>query len=429
MTINRKKAPVTEFVGGISPVEPEVVRLDNGIPVYLINSSGQDLVKVELLIEAGKWYEDKPLVATFTNKMLKEGTTTMSSQDIADRIDYYGAHLETASDKDMGYVSLYSMNKHLEKTLPVLADVVMNPSFPDGELDTLKQNRRQRFIVNNEKVRFLAKRKFNTLIFGHDHPYGKSFEEEDFGNIERDDLIRFHKDHYITDKCKIIAAGKIRPDFIRMLNDRFTEFPKTGKGQTAPPPIGAKPPAAPLHQKVDKKDAVQSAIRIGRILFNKTHPDYARLKVLNTVLGGYFGSRLMSNIREEKGFTYGIGSAVISLQHSGFFFISSEVGSSVTAEAVKEVYREIERLQQDLIPPEELDLVKNYMLGTFLRSLDGAFALSENYKGLLEYGLDYDYLQRFVEVIRSVTAEELRELAQKYLDIGSLTELTVGRQI
>ncbi len=426
MSLKRHTAPSIEFVKGISPVEPEVVKLDNGIPVYLIHSPHQDLVKIELLVEAGKWYEDKPLVANFTSKMLKEGTGTLDATSIADRVDYYGAHLETSLDKDMSYVSLYTLNKHLEQTLPLLADVVIDPVFPAGELETLRQNRRQRFIVNNEKVRFLAKRKFNTLIYGASPPYGKTFEVDDFAHVTREDLVRFHGSHFNANRCKIIVAGNIRPGFIGMLNDRFSGFSTNGSGAPSEHIPGSMS-AEGRKGKIEKTDALQSAIRIGRVLFNKTHPDYARMKVLNTMLGGYFGSRLMTNIREEKGFTYGIGSAVISLQHSGYFFIASEVGTEVTDDAIREVYHEIDRLQQDLVPGHELALVKNYMLGTFLRSMDGAFALSENYKGLLEYGLDYRYLNNFVEEIRMVTSEELRELARNYLDISKLSELVVGK--
>jgi predicted Zn-dependent peptidase len=425
MNLNRHTAPAIEFVKGISPVEPEIARLDNGIPVYLIHSTGQDLVKIELLLEAGKWYEDKPLVANFTSKMLKEGTRTLSAAAIANRIDYYGAHLENSVDKDMSYVSLYTLNKHLEQTLPLVADVVLDPIFPADELETLRQNRRQRFIVNNQKVRFLAKRKFSTLIYGDNHPYGKTFETADFDHVAREDLVHFHRDRYTADRCKIIVAGNIRPGFMEMLNQQFAAFREKGREPGPPAPVNDSNKGQ--KSKIEKKDALQSAIRIGRVLFNKTHPDYARLKVLNTLLGGYFGSRLMTNIREEKGYTYGIGSAIVSHQQSGYFFIASEVGTEVTTDAIGEVYHEIERLQQDLVPEQELSLVKNYMLGSFLRSMDGAFALSENYKGLIEYGLDYEYLRKFVEVVRGVSADELRELARTYLDTSTLSELVVGK--
>lgn len=426
MLVNRNIQPRIEFLDGIKTVEPEIVHLDNGIPVYLIDTPGQDLVKIELLFEAGKWFEEKPLVATFTNKMLKEGTTTLSSREIAEKIDFYGAHLETNSDKDMGYISLYSLNKHLEQTLPVLADVIINPSFQENELETLKQNRKQRFIVNNRKVRFVAKRKFNTLIFGEDHPYGRNFEADDYALLSRHDIESFHRAFYTAANCKIIAAGKIKKNLIGLLNQHFSRFNGTSNTSERASGLNGLPILA-LKNKVEKEDAVQSAIRIGRVLFNKKHEDYARMKIVNTILGGYFGSRLMTNIREDKGYTYGIGSALVSLQHSGYFFIASEVGSDVTQDALHEVYTEIDRLQQDLVPADELDLVKNYMLGSFLRSLDGAFALSENFKGLLEYGLDYTYYKDFVGVIKHITPEEIRELARQYLDKQHLTELTVGK--
>lgn len=426
MKLNRHIQPATKFLDGLRPEEPELVTLDNGIPVYLINTPGQDIVKIELLFEAGKWFEPKPLIANFTNKMLKEGTQNLSSGEIADKIDFYGAHLEASSDKDMGYISLYTLTKHLEHTLPVLSDVIMHPTFPADDLETLKQNRKQRFTVNNRKVRFVAKRNFNAAIYGNAHPYGRIFGEDDFEKILREELVQFHKTHYSSRNCRIIAAGKIGPDFIHLLNKHFSDF--NGESSLPEQKVGLNGLPKPDPQvRIEKEDAVQSAIRVGRILFNKKHPDYGKMKILNTVLGGYFGSRLMTNIREDKGYTYGIGSALVSFQQSGHFFISSEVGSDVTEDALHEVYLEINKLQQDLIPADELNLVKNYMLGSFLRSLDGAFALSENYKGLLEYGLNYQYFQDFVDVIKSITSQELRDLAGKYLDKSSLTQLTVGK--
>ncbi len=425
MKLSRHKQPEIELVTGITPVNPEKVLLDNGIPVYLIDTSDQDLVKVEFLFRAGRWFEDKILTADFTNKMLTEGTESLSSKEIADKVDYYGAHLETSADKDMGYVTLYTLNKHLEHTLPVLADVIMNPVFPEMDLDILKQNRKQNFLVNDEKVRYMAKRKFSGLIFGKDHPYGKTFEKEDFDNIQQKDLVEFHHNLYTSKNCKIIASGKIKSDLVQQLNKMLSGF-NGKKVEFEFPDYSINTNGQDRKNKIRKKSAVQSAIRIGRALFNKNHPDYAKLKILNMVLGGYFGSRLMTNIREDKGYTYGIGSAIVSLQQSGYFFIASEVGSDVTNDALKEIYYEINVLQQDLIPEEELDLVKNYTLGSLLRSLDGPFAMSDNFKSLLEYGLDFSYLQSFVETIKSVTAEELRELAQKYLETNKLSELTVG---
>jgi zinc protease len=134
----------------------------------------------------------------------------------------------------------------------------------------------------------------------------------------------------------------------------------------------------------------------------------------------------MTNIREEKGYTYGIGSAIASLHHSGYFFITTEVGTDVTEEALREIYLEIEKLRQDKVSETELSLVVNYMMGSFLRSVDGAFSLADNLKGLLEYGLDFNYFDRYVDIIKTIRPEEIRDLAQKYLSGESLNQLTVG---
>ena len=177
-----------------------------------------------------------------------------------------------------------------------------------------------------------------------------------------------------------------------------------------------------------KKDAVQSAIRIGKVLFNKKHPDFQSLQILNTLFGGYFGSRLMSNIREDKGYTYGIGSGIVSLQNSGYFFISTEVGVDVCKDALNEIYFEMNRLREELVSENELQLVKNYLLGTFLRSVDGPFAMAEKFKGIMEYNLDYDYFDNYIATIRSISASKLRNLANTYLDKNSMIELVVGKK-
>jgi zinc protease len=422
---NRAIQPAVNMVDSINLKQPQKRSLKNGIPVYLIDTSSQDILKLEFGFKAGSGYEQRKLTAGFTSRMLKEGTKNFSAKEIADRIDYYGAVLDIASDKDMSYVTLYTLNKHLDHIMPVLADVIQNPVFPQYELDIMKQNRKQHFMVNNEKVRYLAKRKFNELIFGKDHPYGKVFQESDFDNILRSDLEEFHGQYYNSHNCIIIASGKVPENFVDVLNGFFGwnwsgDFLPHGQPNNQPLPTEGK------HEHIQKSNAVQTAVRIGKVLFNKTHPDFLKLKVLNTILGGYFGSRLMTNIREDKGYTYGIGSAIATLHHSGYFFIASEVGTEVADKAIQEIYMEIDKLRQDKVAEEELSLVKNYMMGSFLRSVDGAFAMADHLKGIIEYGLDYGFFDHYIEVIRTIRSEEIRDLAQRYLSDESLSQITVG---
>lgn len=422
--LNRNFTPDIRPVEDINYQQPVIHQLDNGIPVYQLQIGTQDIVKIEFIFNAGIWYEQKALVSWFTNKMLKEGTKNFTASQIAEKIDYYGAYLELSADKDMAYITVYTLNKYLSDILPVVEDVIFYPLFPENELFIKIQNKKQEYIVNSKKVKNLARWKFNELIFGENHPYGKFVDTDDYDAIKREDLIDFHRNNYFINDCKIIAAGNIRKDLIEILNKYFGKYTDEHKrkDQKTAPIVTSK--LHMVHYK--KEDALQSAIRIGKELFNKKHPDFLKLKVLNTILGGYFGSRLMTNIREDKGYTYGIGSAVVSMQHSGYFFIASEVGAEVTQNAIDEIYHEIDVLQNEKVAESELNLVKNYMLGSFLRSIDGPFALSENFKGLIEYGLDYNYLKSFVDIVKQINADEIQLLAQRYLDRNSLFELKVG---
>jgi predicted Zn-dependent peptidase len=422
--LNRKIKPEITLIGALNIHHPEVTYLDNGVPVYIFDLATQDIVKIEFLFEAGSSCEEKILTASFTNRMIKEGTTSFTSDEIASTIDYYGAHLETNSDKDNSIVTLYSLNKYIDKTLPILAEVIRTPVFPEKDLNTLRLNRKQNFLVNNEKVRYLARRKFNEMIFGPGHPYGKMFIPEYFDDVKREDVALFYQQQYTAQNCRIIVSGKVPQGLIQKLNSYFGNFDGTKPVSQKLPQIFSDP--ALQHTFLEKPGAVQTALRIGKVMFNKTHPDFQKMRILNTVLGGYFGSRLMTNIREDKGYTYGIGSTLVPMHKAGYFFITSEVGFSVTQAAIAEIYKEIEILQNDLIPEGELQLVKNYMVGSILRSIDGAFQLSENFRGLLEYGLDFNYIHTSFETIKSISSVELRDLARKYLSIDTLFELIVG---
>ncbi|MEZ5197736.1 MAG: pitrilysin family protein [Bacteroidales bacterium] len=424
--LNRKKEPGINLLKNINLPQPKSISLNNGIPVHLIDTGTQELIKIECLFKAGKWYEDKPLLARFTNKMLKRGSMNYDAKQIAEKMDFYGAHLESSPEMDIASVSVYSLNKHLPNILPVFSDVVLNPVFPDNELITYAQNQKQKFIVNSEKVKYLARIKFTELIFGKSNPYGRSFTNDDFTNINTRDLHQFHEKYYTSENFQIIVAGKLPENIIELLNNHFGNIERTEnripfENNFAIDNVNGQ------FRHIKKDKTVQTALRIGKPIISRTHPDFQKLKILNTVLGGYFGSRLMTNIREDKGYTYGIGSAIVPLHHSGYFFIATEVGTNVTEKAIKEIHKEIEIIHNDLIPAKELDLVRNYLMGSFLRNVDGPFAIAESFRNILEYGLTMDYYSDFIETIHQTSAQELRDLAREYLNISSLYELKVGQ--
>ena len=425
--LDRKIAPAFKTVEKIELIQASEKRLRNNIPVYAINAGTQDLIKIEFLFAAGMYQQQMPLQAATVNNMLEEGTSKLSAAQIADAIDYYGAFLETSVSQDNASIILYTLNKHLKATLPIIEQVIKDAVFPQEELETHLINKKQKFFVNNQKVANVARKRFTELLFGEKHPYGINVKETDFEQIQRSHLIDFYKKSYTSSNCKIILAGKVTEDLYKLLNDYFG-----GNDWNTTDHLVANSnfiqTTIDKEQLLYKPDALQSAIRIGRVLFNKTHPDFQSLQVLNTVFGGYFGSRLMSNIREDKGYTYGIGSGIASLQNSGYFFISTEVGTEVCKKAIKEIYFEMNRLREILVPETELQLVKNYLLGTFLRSVDGPFAMADRFKGILEYNLNYEYFNKYIATIKAVSASQLRDLANTYFDKASMIELVVGKK-
>lgn len=425
--LNRSENPPIKDIEKINIPQAKKHVLDNGIIVYAISAGFQELVKVELLFSNLNFDISKPLLNSATNRMLAEGTSKYTSQQLADQIDYYGAFYETDENYDFSSIILYSLNKHLDATLPYISDMINNPVFPERELDVYIQNNKQRLIVDNEKVGSFARRKFNEIIFGEKHNYGYLVKETDFDGIKRDDLKELHLNKYVPSNCTIIISGLLRENAISLLNKEFGQ--KTLLNDSFKKGIHQPfTPSSTMINLVEKDDAVQSAIRIGKTFFNRTHPDYPGMSVLNSLLGGYFGSRLMSNIREDKGYTYGIGSALVSMRQEGYFFISTEVGAEVTASAVEEIYKEIEGLKDDFVEKEELEMVRNYMLGTFLKSTDGPFHLAERFKSIFLYDLDYSYYERYLEKIRTIKPDELQNLARKYFDQATFFELVVGRK-
>jgi len=306
-------------------------------------------------------------------------------------------------------------------------DIIKNPIFPKDEFDIYISNKKQKHLVNSEKVNVLARRRFSELVFGEKHPYGITVKDEDFDKLTLESVIEFYKTFYHSGNCTIIASGKLSKDLIKTLN-RF--FGKTTWGHTQAIPVPNVTVDTTKQQKhfIEKPDAIQSAVRVGRLMFNKRNPDYFKFQVLNTIVGGYFGSRLMANIREDKGYTYGIGSGLASLVNGGFFYISTEVGTDVTNDTLKEIYKEIKLLREELVDSDELETVRNYVLGQFLRSVDGPYSLADKFKAIWEYGLDYNYFENYFEAVKTITPEEVKALANTYLQEKDLIELVVGKK-
>ena len=424
--INRKIQPASHAIKSIDLKDYEHLNLDNGLSAYLLNLGTQDLVKIELVCSAGIASQQKKLIASFTNKMLGEGTRSYSAYEIAENFDRYGAYFNTHVDKDFSSVAVYCLNKHLDQILPILAEIICEPRFPEEELTTLINKTKQEFIISLKKVKTLAHLNFPPLIFGEEHPYGQMAKLNDFDKISQNDVQSFYKNQYLNEDCKLFISGKLDQNIISKICRTFGEFKMNTNNHSFTPNYDIQNKAEKSH-KITVEDALQSAIWIGKKTFNKLHPDFIGLQILNTILGGYFGSRLMTNIREDKGYTYGIGSSIVSHIHDGYFAIQTEVGSKHTDPTISEIYHEIQEIQTHLVQEKELDLIKNYIAGQLTRSMDGPFAVHEKLKSAILYGLDLNYYQHFINELLSITPERIQQLAVKHLQKNSLTELVIGK--
>lgn len=423
--LNRSLVPESRQVDEINFIAPEKQTLDNGIAVYTINAGKQDLVRIEFIFENVNWDPSKPLLAIGVNHLINNGTSELSAKDIADRVDYYGAFLQTEYGADQSCIKLYTLNKHLKSVLPILKSIIDDSIFPQQELDIFIQNQKQSLQVSLQKNDFLARKSFAHAIFGHTS-YGSNTELSDYDALQRQDLLDYYQSAYKAETCSIFVAGKFEQSEFDLLNRIFG-----GKWNNEAPSVENTfkfPEVSKKEILVERPDAIQSAIRMGTLSINRTHKDFAGLQVLNCLFGGYFGSRLMANIREDKGYTYGIGSAVVSMKHAGYFFIATEVGAAVCADALTEIEKEVNILKTELVSDQELDLVRSYMLGSMLGSLENAFSHADKFKNIHFSGLGYGYYDHYIETVKTIDAAQIKNLANRYLNIDEFVKVVAGKK-
>ncbi len=392
---------------------PPVKRLvlDNGIPVYLLHQDDLEVVRMEIQVRAGRPFEEKPLVSRACLQLIKEGNADWSNARIAEVLDFRGASLSTPFHLDYSIISLHCLTSHLTQLLPLVANLLTQPLFTQTELDNYIRRSLDRLSVELEKIDVLAYRNITERIFGPDHPYGYNSDKGRFHDLSVPDLAAHHKKCYTTENTQLFLAGNIGVTEINALNRYFGSGMPIGPYLDEPPP---EPRTRPEVVRLNKRREDQVAIRMGRRIGNRRQAEFHGLSVLNTVLGGYFGSRLMANIREDKGYTYNIYSSLDPQEYDGSWLIATEVGKDQAEAALNEIRKELRRLQDDLIPTYELDMVRSYLLGSFLSMLDGPFHSGDIIRSLKGENLPNDFFASAVETTRSISAAQLRELAQQY---------------
>jgi predicted Zn-dependent peptidase len=424
--MNRKIAPaIVDAVNFKLNLKPyEFFSLDNGVPVYTIDAGAQEVIQIEMVFYAGNSFEQRQGIAAATNYMLKNGTSNRTALDINEAFEYFGAYCNRSCYNETTLLSLHSLTKYLDDLLPVMNEMLTDSIFPEQELDIFKQNSKQRLIVNLQKPEFVAGRLIDSYLYGEQHPYGKYTRTENIDALNTDELKAFYAQYYLKGQCAIFVSGKLPVNLQPLLNTYFGKL-QLSKPNFKTKVIGASPAIQKKYRIENDLNAVQGAIRIAQPFPNRHHPDFKKVVVLNNIFGGFFGSRLMSNIREEKGYTYGIHSYLQNHIQQSAWMISTEAGKDVCEATIEEVYKEMKKLREEPVDEEEILLVQNYMMGGILGDLDGPFHIMAKWKNIILNDLDETYFYDSVKAIKETRAEELMELANKYLQPDKFYELLV----
>ncbi len=423
--LDRTIPPKREIIKEIKIPSTDVFDLANGFKVIVINAGTQDLVKVDVLFEAGTRYQPQALVANAAISMLTEGTATRTSKQIAEELDYFGSFVESSFSRDFASVTLYTIGKHYYRASDILSDILINPSYPQHELEIFCQKGKQMLEVELEKVSTLARQAFFSALFGANHPYGSFALPSHYDLLTRNMVVTFHRQYHTAQNGLIVLAGSLDDRKTQYLLDAL-ESNTFLKLEDQDIPF---PKYSTTKQRVFtyKKDAIQSSIRVGKVFPKRNHPDMTGLIVLNTLLGGYFGSRLMRNIREDKGYTYGISSYIMPMVEHSVWLVTTDVGNGFVEPTITEFFTEVERLQHEPVDSDELDLVRGYMIGQILRTFDGPLAISDAMASLFQYNnLDKEYINNLVKTINSITPEEIMTLANRYLGLDDMVVSVAG---
>jgi zinc protease len=424
MTLDRTIAPIAYPIEKVDIPKLNSILLDNSNQLFITNIGEQPVVRVEIIFDAGLKYEIKPGQAEFTTKMLGEGTKIYSANQIAEKLATIGFFIEFNVGAERAVITLNGLTMHLKKAIEIVFDIITYANFPITELEKIKTITKQNLLVNLEKTSYLASQSFKENLFGFGHFLGRTLDEKAIDSIEQKDIVSYFNSYFLNKPVKIFVSGKIEQQEIDILSEQFGNYKTNGKLTNSNEKFE-------IHKNnrtvlIDKPESLQSSIRIGKATIDRQHPDYVAFKVCNTILGGYFGSRLMKNIREEKGLTYGISSSHSPVPNYSYVLIGTDVKKEFTQATINEIHKEIKLLQTQLVDNEELEVVKNFIIGEFASSFNTPFDIAEKHKVTIFENLPSDFYGAYINKIKAVTAFNVMEAAQKYLDADSMIEIVVG---
>ena len=407
--------------------EPYTFTLDNGLQATLVTYGVLPKVTAQLIVRTGNINEeaDQVWLADAMGDLLKEGTTNRSARDIAEEAARMGGSVNIGVGLDQTYVTGDVLSEFGPDVIALMADVIQNPAFPEDELERVMRDRIRQLNIQQSQPGTKAMARFREEMYG-DHPYGRIFPTEDMLNsYSIEDIQAFYSENIGAARSHIYVSGRFdRRAMERAIRDAFDGW---GSGANMAL-LEANPTSERAVSIVDVPGAAQSNVYIGLPTIDPSHPDYVALQVTNSLLGGSFGSRITSNIREDKGYTYSPYSQVSSRYKDAYWAQVAAVTTNVTGAAIDEIFKEINRLQDEAPSAEELEGIQNYMAGTFVLQNSSRQGIINQIAFLNLHELDQAYLTNYVNNVYAVTPEDVQRIAQEYIRDEEMMIVIAGDQ-
>ncbi|MCQ2203486.1 MAG: insulinase family protein [Bacteroidales bacterium] len=412
--MDRSKKPEIYAVGMPTMAELENMELGNGATVHILKNGPLPFVRLDLALRAGTYFAPKAMVARATSEMLAEGIPGMVSTEISEKIEYYGGKIWQRTFLEYSVISFVVLDKFFGEVAPLLEQIIKVPTFPEREFGIYMDNERQDFKLRMSKPSSLCAYEFTKRFYAEGSVYGRVQTEEVLNSIRREDLVEYHGKTFGPERMHIFLSGAPSEQTIATVEKMFGGKWGTEKHDAE---VGA-PEYSTWEQQtkiIDFKGAKQASISMGRVMPTIDAEDVMPMKVVNTIYGGYFGSRLMQNIREEKGLTYGIQSSLKSGKHEGMLRVSSEVSPDKWQLVIDEVFNEMKTLREEPVGQEELEMVRSFMKGTLVQKYDGQMAKIDSAIMTMMSSQPQDIDKKTYETIDTITPETIMQMAQKYL--------------
>jgi predicted Zn-dependent peptidase len=425
MNLNRKISPGFNTIEKLTFPQYDCLINSNNQKIYSLCAGIEPVVRIELVFDAGVMKQKVTGESSYTASMLSEGTKSKSALALADALDYYGSYFQVKSNAEDLIATLYCLEKHVDNCLGYFMEAIISSIFPEKELEIIKKNAVQKLLVSNKKNSYLCRKNFYRNVLGPNHPLSAFPSKEDIQNINKETLVSFYEKNIIGGFKYAIVSGNFSDNSLKSIS---LAIEKSGLHNSNIEQEKQQINSTIGQHFITKNESVQSSIRIGNISISRESEDFRKLQFLNLIFGGYFGSRLMKNIREDKGLTYGIYSVLEPYKNFGIWYIDCELNYKNRERGINEIWIELNRIKNEEISNEEIQSAKNYYLGSFLKSLDGPFSLADRLKIMVDYQLPDSYYPEFVTILNNTTSKDLIEIANKYFTENNMVKIIVGKK-